>query len=820
MNFMFTSKSARCLAMFGMIGMLFTARLSAQETTFTVFTDFPKVQYTMDGQLYTGSNTFIWPAGSKHTILLAGRNCDGTSIPGGAVQYDPFCSTRYTVAITPLPYARPGPPGIITADPEIKSLTLTASVEYLLRASFFDVGSGPSAPVSPPATPCLGLRPPSSPETPALVCVDEDCHLQSFDKWVLPGQHSIAAYPYDGYVFTGWDSANGSPGPTISAYLSVFNVRGPAVLVATFAPAKRVQIYTDPVELKILVDRAEIQTVDPAHFARTCPMPGYFDFAENSTHILSAPPSQRDSVGKLWVLDSWSNGGGLNMEYRVTKTNIPEVLTAKFVPGTPVSFVVNPGLKLIVDSRDTWPSLNFIWGVGSKHTVTAPAEQFDSNGRKYIFKGWSNAAAASQEVVVNPSAPELGMRLTAEYEMLGMLVVQANSDRVSAQVDGQVCATPCTVHRSMGVDLRINVPETFPLLEGSRLEFTSLGGGASPVKTLKLGSEPVIVLASYRTTYKIAATAYPPNGADIRMDPASPDAFYPANSRVQVFSSSRPGYRFKRWEGDTADRFSPATVTVSGPLQLRAVLEAVPEISQAGVRNGAGETPVSAVAPGSIISVYGASLAPASEAGPLNPLTQTIAGVTVQVAGHILPLFFVSPGQINAQLPFDLPVGTQTLAIKNRDMPDVTATFEVVRNAPGLITSLQGGRMVVAAIRTDGSAVSAGNPVKPGELLTLFGTGFGPHRVPVPEGFAVDELDAYRLVDPVQIDTGNQLIVPEYAGAAAGLPGLVALRFRVPSSLSGDAVINVTALVSGVKTNSAVLPTAAAYSANAEQNEP
>lgn len=818
MRFMFTSNFARCLTIFGMGGLFFTPRLSAQETAFTVSTALPKVQYTIDGQLYTGSNTFIWPIGSKHIFLLAGRNCDGTTLPGGPVQYDTLCTTRYLVSTPPEFMTQPA---VVTADPQFKSISLGATVEYRVRVSFFDGGdSGTAGLVSPPATPCLGLRTASSPETPALVCASGRCSLQSFEFWAAPGPVALGAFPYDGYAFTGWVSNGGTPGPTISPFSTSFTVRGPAVIGATFAPAKRVKIYTDPPELKVLVDRQEIQTLNPATLTRTCPMPGYFDFSEGSTHILSAPPSQRDSVGKLWVFDSWSNGGGADMAYRTTKTNVPEVLTAKFIPGAPVSFVVNPGLKLIVDGRDTWPSLNFIWGVGSKHTITAPAEQFDANGRKYIFKRWSNAAAASQEIVVNPSAPELGTRMTAEYEMLGMLVVQANSDRVSGQVDGQVCATPCTVHRPMGVDLRINVPETLPLFEGARLEFVSLGGAASPVRTLKLGSEPVVVLANYRTAYRVAVTADPPNGADIRMDPASPDGFYPANSRLQVFSSSRPGYRFKRWEGDTADRFSPATVTVAGPLQLKAVLDAVPEISQAGVRNGAGETPVSAVAPGSIISVYGANLAPGSEAGPLNPLTQTLAGVTIHVADHILPLFFVSPDQINAQLPFDLPIGTQTLTIRNRNLPDVTATFDVVRNAPGLITSLQGGRVVATAIRTDGSAVNADNPVKPGELLTVFGTGFGPHRVAVPEGFAVDEIDAYRLVDPVQIETGNQLILPEYAGAAAGLPGLVALRFRVPSSLSGNAIVNVTALVNGVKTNSAALPTAAAYSTNVEQNEP
>lgn len=818
MRFMFRNNLARCLLVFGTGCTLFTACLSAQDTAFTVSTALPKVQYTIDGQLYTGSNTFIWPVGSKHIFLLAGRNCDGTTLPGGPVQYDTFCTTRYTVSP---PAELTSQPAIITADPQFKSISLGATVEYRVRVSFFDGGdSGTAALVGPPATPCLGLRAAATPETPALVCVSGKCSFQSFEFWAAPGPVALGAFPYDGYVFTGWVSNGGSPGPTINPFATSFTVAGPAVIGATFEPAKRVKIYTDPPELKVLVDRQEIQTINPATLTRTCPMPGFFDFAEGSTHVLSAPPSQRDSVGKLWVFDSWSNGGGTDTVYRATKTNIPEVLTAKFIPGTPVSFLVNPGLKLIVDGRDTWPSLNFIWGVGTKHTVTAPAEQFDSNGRKYVFKGWSNSAAASQEIIVSLNALELGTRFTADYEMLGMLIVQANSDRISAEVDSQVCAVPCTVHRPMGLDLRITVPDTLPLFEGARLEFVSLGGAASPVRTLKLGSEPVVVLANYRTAYRVSVSVDPPNGADIRLDPTSPDGFYPANSRVQIFSKSRPGYRFKRWEGDTADRFSPATVTVAGALQLKAVLEAVPEISQAGVRNGAGETPVTAVAPGSIISVYGASLAPGIEAGPLNPLTQTLAGVTLHVAGHILPLFFVSPEQINAELPFDLPLGTQTLTIKNRDLPDVTAAFEVVRNAPGLITALQGGRMVATAIRTGGPAVSADNPVKPGELLTLFGTGFGPHRVAVPEGFAVDEIDAYRLVDPVQIEAGSQLILPEYAGAAAGLPGLVALRFRVPSSFSGNAIVSVTALVNGVRTNSAALPTAAAYSPSIEQNEP
>ncbi|HUS06405.1 MAG TPA: hypothetical protein VMZ52_08925 [Bryobacteraceae bacterium] len=675
-------------------------------------------------------------------------------------------------------------------------------VEYRVRFSFFDAGGATSSPVAFPSGQCIGPRPSAGP--PGIVCVGGECHLESFEKWLPPGDIQLSAIPYDGYVFTGW-FAGGAGTP----FLSTYKVTGPVTLIPRFAPGKRVQVITDPPQLRVLVDRTEVITSDPKTYVPVCSAPGFFDFAEGSTHVLSALSPQFDINNKQWVFDSWSNGGGQNMVYKAERANVPEVLVAKFIPGIVVSLGVPPGLKLTVDGQDTWPSYTFVWGAGTKHVVTAPAEQTDQNGRKYLFQGWSNGGPATQELKLD-TKDLTGLRLTAEYKMLGMLLVQSNNP-VNIQVGDETCTTPCTLHREMGSELRIVAPQTVPVSEGSRLDLVSLGGDTGAARSVKLGSEPVIVLANYRPAYRVSAVADPPNGAVIRMEPASPDAFYPANTRVQVFSTSRLGYRFKRWEGDTADRFSPATVIVSGPLRLRAVLEAIAEISKTGVRNAAGETPVNAVAPGSIISIYGANLAPATEVGPGNPLAQTLAGLTVDVAGHILPLFFVSPEQINAQLPYDLPAGTQTLTIRNRDSSEVNAAFEVVRNAPGLITSGQGGKPVAVVRRSDGSMATANNPVKPGEIVTLFGTGFGPHRVPPPEGFGVEESDGYRLLDAVQIGIGDQTITPDYAGAAAGLPGVVALRFRVPSSVSAQAVVNLTATINGVNSNTVILPTAAAY---------
>jgi uncharacterized protein (TIGR03437 family) len=629
------------------------------------------------------------------------------------------------------------------------------------------------------------------------------------ELWLAEGNIKLEATPYDGFAFRGW-SANGSQ----LFFAGDYTVRGPVVLTPQFEPAKRVVVVTEPPDLRVLVDRTEIATGVPPNYVPTCGISGIFDFAEGSTHVLGAPSPQVDINGIEWVFDKWSTGGRQNFAYKAENANITETLTAKFIRGIRVSLGVPKGLKLIVDGRDTWPSYNFIWGAGTKHVITAPAEQTYENGRRYVFKGWSTGDRATQELTLSTS-DFTGMHIKAEYEVLGMINVQSNVP-ATVQVGEERCETPCVLHRTTGTQVSISVPKTIPVSEGARFDLQGLNGDGSGVQAATFTADGTFMTATYRPTYRLFASADPPNGADIRMEPASADAFYPANTRVQVFSTSKIGYRFKHWEGYTAGQFSPATVTVSEPLTLRAVLEASPEIAAAGVRNGAGETPVHGVAPGSLVSIFGANLASTTEAGLASPLAQTIADTTVHVPGSILPLLFVSPEQINAQLPYDLPLGTQTLTIKSKGMPDVSTEFEVVRNAPGLITSAVNARPVAVVTRPGGPAVNAQSPVVAGEIINVFGTGFGPHRLPPPEGFAVSESDAYSIADPVQVVVGDEIVAPDYAGSAAGLPGVVVVRFRTPVRVPEHDLLTVKVVVNGAVSNEVVLPTAGAYSISSD----
>ena len=160
--------------------------------------------------------------------------------------------------------------------------------------------------------------------------------------------------------------------------------------------------------------------------------------------------------------------------------------------------------------------------------------------------------------------------------------------------------------------------------------------------------------------------------------------FFPQNTQVTVTVAPNPGFKFLDWSGGLSGSYPVGVVTISGPESVVAQMGTVPFIAPAGVLNAVGMTPSASVASGSIISIFGQGLAPTVQVGPVNPLEQPLNGVSVTANNFILPLLFVSPQQVNAQVPSELAAGNYTLIVHNTGQPDVSATFTVARNAPGL----------------------------------------------------------------------------------------------------------------------------------------
>jgi uncharacterized protein (TIGR03437 family) len=192
------------------------------------------------------------------------------------------------------------------------------------------------------------------------------------------------------------------------------------------------------------------------------------------------------------------------------------------------------------------------------------------------------------------------------------------------------------------------------------------------------------------------------------------------------------------------------------------------------------------------------------ETGPLAPLAQAIGAVTVRVGDRLLPLFFVSPERIHAQLPSDLTLGDYTLVVRWEGHPDQKTSFSVVRNAPGLFTQPSGDVLYALAAHEDGSAITPDSPARAGEAVAVFGTGFGPYTGMPPDGFPVPDSLALTLVDPVQVLAGDTVLDPISAGAAPGQIGLVAVRFRIPDTVA--AAVELRVRVNQKESNRVVLP--------------
>ena len=226
---------------------------------------------------------------------------------------------------------------------------------------------------------------------------------------------------------------------------------------------------------------------------------------------------------------------------------------------------------------------------------------------------------------------------------------------------------------------------------------------------------------------------------------------------------------------------------------MRALLDTVPYIAPTGVSNAAGTTPGTAVAAGSIISVFGANLAAGSVAAGDGMLPQTLAGVTARIADRILPLIFASPAQINAVLPGDLAEGQQALTVSPPGQPEVRALFTVARNAPGLFANV---------FHDDGLLVTGDSPARSGELLTAYGTGFGPADHSRLDGFPTPSSPDYLIADVVDAHLGDAAVEMVKAYVAPGKVGIDAVRFRLPDgAASGPFKIS----VNGVESNSITL---------------
>jgi len=239
-----------------------------------------------------------------------------------------------------------------------------------------------------------------------------------------------------------------------------------------------------------------------------------------------------------------------------------------------------------------------------------------------------------------------------------------------------------------------------------------------------------------------------------------------------------------------------ATFTVSSPLA----------VVSAASYNGA------SLASEEIAALYGVSLATTTQLASTIPLPTALAGTTVKVKDNagterLAPLFFVSPGQINYEIPPGTTTGVATVTVMSGDGHLGTGTMLIATVAPGLFAANANGQGVAAAVAL---------PYRNNQPLpSLAVAQFDPTQnkfvsVPIDLGPDTDLVFLVLYGTGIRFNSGLSAVSAKlggvdapvsYANVAPGFVGLDQVNVLLPRSLIGRGEVDVVLTVDGKASN-------------------
>ena len=226
---------------------------------------------------------------------------------------------------------------------------------------------------------------------------------------------------------------------------------------------------------------------------------------------------------------------------------------------------------------------------------------------------------------------------------------------------------------------------------------------------------------------------------------------------------------------------------------------------------------ISTIQPGEWVTIYGMRLTGLAGATAVwaGDFPTSLAGVSVSIDGKAAYLSYVSPGQINLQAPDDAATGPVPVVVTTAN-GSVTSAVTLAPIAPSFLL-LDDRHVAGIILRADGSGAYGGGTydvlgptgtslgyktvaARPGDIVEIFGVGFGPTSPFVPAGQVFS--GSAPSVNPVSFLVGNVSLMPTFAGLSSA--GLFQINLRIPSGLGGGD-IPIVATAGGIKTPGGVV---------------
>jgi uncharacterized protein (TIGR03437 family) len=188
------------------------------------------------------------------------------------------------------------------------------------------------------------------------------------------------------------------------------------------------------------------------------------------------------------------------------------------------------------------------------------------------------------------------------------------------------------------------------------------------------------------------------------------------------------------------------------------------------------------IAPGSLISIYGANLADAQGSPSTVPFPTTLNGVQVLLGGKPIPLRFVDTGLLNAQVPFELTAGmTPQLVIVRGLAVSVPQQMSVGLVDPAVYTRDGSGTGAgLIANPFSNSLITADNPPLEGDIIVIYANGLGAVEPALPTGTPAPIGTLTKTTNPLTATIGDVQAEVQFAGLAPGFPDLYQVNVVVP----------------------------------------
>jgi uncharacterized protein (TIGR03437 family) len=359
---------------------------------------------------------------------------------------------------------------------------------------------------------------------------------------------------------------------------------------------------------------------------------------------------------------------------------------------------------------------------------------------------------------------------------------------------------------------------TFQLTPGGT--FTTLHAfddtdGANVNSLLQASDGNLYGATSYGGTGPCAATYYGPAGCGTLFEISSAGDF---TSLYSFPASSTGGAQVPADLLQGADGNLYGLATNGGPRSFGTLFDwalaspNAPAIaSTGGVLNGASFQP--GISPGSWITISGTNLSSTTDTWNNSivngALPTTLDGVSVMVGGEAAYIEYISATQINAVAP-NVPAGTVPVTVTTAVGTSQAVMAQLSAEQPAFF---QWGTYAVATRQNFSLAVKNGTfagtttvPAKPGDVIILWGTGFGPTSPSVPAGVETPSTTTYNTATAVSVTVGGKPATVYGAALAPSYAGLYQIAIQIPASLTnGD--YPVVATINGAQSPSTTMIT-------------